>query len=522
MSETATSESADPASESPIDAPESSEQVNSGSTQENNMPLPENGDSDLEIVTAVSSNLLLTFVPPQSEPSPADSNDWHESPVAESEPTDPPAIDSDEPTSINAGPGTEEQILDALRQADERFEADLAQFSVAESTDIEYENSSVDIDNTESGGAISDFTDEMSESREVSRKSDAARTKSNTPSRRNSRSRGRSPMRGDPSLLEPEVTTARCQEKLREFQRYSTVPDFYERDSILRYIQRSGIDAIVSHNYQEAENMHRVYAQFLHGMVVDDKVEFSNTRDSLMATKLENAKSEIATRREQWQSRLDELTDVTSSKLAQLKAVHKRQLAAFEAHFDEIESLRGFSKPSEVLVRLRTQERAMVLCNRFKEARAIQKEASVRERTEKQRCQRRAEASVLQKRANLVAKQAREFETATEFYDRLLTTTRVHMARAMEIGKSRLEFLERESRAFFIPYISDLDGTGDPPGFASPRTKDKVYAFRQTEPLKPLTLVPLTGLKKKCSKSLPSGPVSRAVSRPVSRLSSLK
>jgi hypothetical protein len=526
-----------------------SAEADSALAPQNNDSICMIADSALEILTAVSGDRLLTLVPPPPQSSPADWTSDRESPIPDSAPSpvadsDSPEIECDESSVQNAASRDEEQISDALRQADERFGADLAQLaaSLAESAGREVAISESPIDTTESPDtepvilkspldtesepdfpqsplAFMEFTyseADVSESPIVHTEST-----DDTPElrpRRNSRiqrlapdNRGRSTIRlpGVAAAFQPTpATTARCQEALTQFQRSGAIPDYNERDPILKYIQRCGIEAVLSHNYPEAENMHRLYARFLEGMVMADRSEFLASRDRSMEMKMQNVRSDVVTQREEWQARVDDLKEVMANRLDQLKANHRRQLSSFESHFDEIESLRGFSKPSDVLVQLRSQERALVLCNRFKEARAIQKEARSREVVEQKRCQRWAETSVLRRRGNLVAKQEREIETATKFYERLITTTRTHMEQAMAVTRIRRNFLERESRAFAV-YVNDLGGGGEAPGLASPRTKDKLYGFRMTEPLKPLPLVPLSGLEKKCSKSLLKRPESR-------------
>jgi hypothetical protein len=94
-----------------------------------------------------------------------------------------------------------------------------------------------------------------------------------------------------------------------------------------------------------------------------------------------------------------------------------------------------------------------------------------------------------------LARQEREIELATAWFEQLIAELRQHMAREIENEKVRVKFLDRESRR--TRAFSGPEGQ-DPYGVATPRTMARIMEFRTSAPVKPLRIVPLTGLAKKC------------------------
>jgi hypothetical protein len=185
-------------------------------------------------------------------------------------------------------------------------------------------------------------------------------------------------------------------------------------------------------------------------------------------------------------------------KLEEIKMRHRRQWVQFESHYDDVDNLKAFSKPSGGLLQIRAQERACVLCQRFQDAKVLQKEARRMEKMEIERGQRWAESSVERKKQNLAARQRREIELATIWFDRLILTTRQQMAVVVEADKTRLGFLDREAH-LGLTFIG-ADGQ-EACGVSTPRTKESLLRFRATEPLRPLPLLPVVGLAEKCATS---------------------
>lgn len=295
------------------------------------------------------------------------------------------------------------------------------------------------------------------------------------------------------------VTTPRCQQFIAAFQRSGAVPSFCARDPVLAHIRRTGVDALLNHKFEEAEAMRRLHSRFLAAIIAADGAESKGTCECASESKVQASKDHLSSAKDAWQARIRELIGQMEQRLREIRGKHRRQLREFTEYYDQIENLKDFAKPSGSLLKVRAQEKALVLCNRFKEARMVQTEGNRIERLETDRGQRWVEASVSHRREALLATQQREIDLATQWFDQLVAEVRQHMAEALETDKLRVKFLNREAHQ--APRFYGLEGQ-EPYGVATPRTASRMLQFRASAPVKPLRLMPLTGLAQKAKPRL--------------------
>jgi hypothetical protein len=291
-----------------------------------------------------------------------------------------------------------------------------------------------------------------------------------------------------------------CDEAIAQFEETGFLPRFYDRDAVVRHIHRRGIDAMLLHNYSEADHMNRVHLRFLAAIADADRAEAQAKRDYAIDIRISSTKDETMTATQQWRTRLASVAAARDKKLKELNAAHKRELREFEERYNRVESFRKYTKPSPGLLQMRARERSMVMCNRYPEAKAMQREAIAVEAAETEAKQQIAETETLRKKELLLAKQAQEFQGATQYYEKLIRQTHLEMDKALLSVTRRIDALEvlkklpaRDSKN----KVPGLDPP-DPFGLPSPRTRDSYYKFRLAHPGRKLRLAPLCDLATKC------------------------
>jgi hypothetical protein len=295
-----------------------------------------------------------------------------------------------------------------------------------------------------------------------------------------------------------------CDAAICLFEESGIIPDYDDRDAIVRRIHRRGIDAVLSRDYAEADRMHELQARFLRTLAEADRSEAQANRDSQIEVKISAARDELAAARVTWDKRVEHVHELRETKLRELRAAHHQKLKAFEEEYDKIEKFRKYSKPSPALLDLRWRERSMVMCNRFPEAKAMQMRALAIEQAETERAQGIAEMEVMRKRDWLLTRQAQEIEGTMKHYEKFLTQTETQMDRALHRLHRRIDVLLLLKRA---PSHGDqgvycaLDPP-DPYGLPTPRTRENYHQFRLSYPGRKLPVTPLNNLAMQCPKPI--------------------
>jgi hypothetical protein len=85
-----------------------------------------------------------------------------------------------------------------------------------------------------------------------------------------------------------------CDAAICLFEESGIVPDYEERDPVVRRIHRRGIDAVLSRDYAEAERMQQLHARFLVALAEADRTEAQANRASQIDAKISTGREDLA------------------------------------------------------------------------------------------------------------------------------------------------------------------------------------------------------------------------------------
>lgn len=291
-----------------------------------------------------------------------------------------------------------------------------------------------------------------------------------------------------------------CMNRVKNFERKGQVPVRNERDAVLKYIRREVTRAMANKEYKKADHMDDINTRLLAAIAEADKAEYAVDRGEIIGSEIQATKDRMAESEKQWQGKFQTMRQNEEQKEEELKRTHKEQVRDFDEYYDDVDHLRAYSKPSPYLLHLRYRERSMVMCNRFMEAKAMSNEADQIEKAEAAKAQALAHHDIMEKRSNLLKKQAGEVQRARNYYDKHVEKNKKEMEKEMTMFQRRLTLLERTKEAGTTESIDFYATCPEPPGVRSPRTRKQYNEFRSTAPVGKLKLQPLLGLASKCPK----------------------
>ena len=289
-----------------------------------------------------------------------------------------------------------------------------------------------------------------------------------------------------------------CAQILSRFEKKGKVPERRERDAVLKYVRREVTKAMANKEYKKADRMNDLNTRLLTAIAEADKAEYAVDRGEIIEGEIQATKERMTESEKQWQDKFKTMRKDEDAKEEELKRTHKEQVRDFDEYYDDVDHLRPYSKPSSFLLHLRCRERSMVMCNRFKDAKAMSNEADRLEKAEAAKAQALAHQEITGKRNNLLKKQAGEVQRARNYYDKHLEKNKKEMEKEMNLFQRRISVLERNKEGNTVEALDFYATCPEPPGVRSPRTRQQYNEFRNTAPVGKLKLQPLIGLAAKC------------------------
>jgi hypothetical protein len=134
---------------------------------------------------------------------------------------------------------------------------------------------------------------------------------------------------------------------------------------------------------------------------------------------------------EQWDCILRDFLNENGKQLQVLQSQQNTEIELFIARWRDLTVLRPFMKPSQALLQLREQEKAMGIARLYAEAKAVQAEADRLQRAETRAAQARINAQMASERNRLSEKHSKEIEALYDHRERTLRS--IHAAREKEL-----------------------------------------------------------------------------------------
>ena len=315
------------------------------------------------------------------------------------------------------------------------------------------------------------------------------------------------PLNNDVSLSKlPPLSTspeldALSRKMYRNFVKRGKIPHPTNRAQLIQYIQRQKVNALVSQRFEEAQNYQGTLMKLQKAITDQELKDRNKQRLSSLDAKLGVATASLQSIQKETTSLLKEEQARHKERERELRRRQDEELDAFQAHWNDIDFLKKFAKPSARLLQLKNMERSMILTKMFTEVQDVKRKIKELEKEESEKAQARAVQEMDKERKKILARHALEQRTFEQ-----------HCARQLEMIKQNQELKMRSVQARQVKLTSEIDEwkmnppTALPPmasanpdlqhqAIMTPRTAQRYAVFKKVSKPPSITIKPLGRVK---------------------------
>ena len=288
---------------------------------------------------------------------------------------------------------------------------------------------------------------------------------------------------------------------LRKFVKRGKIPYPGNRAQLIQYIQREKVNALVSQKFDEAQH-YQTTLQKLQKAITDQELKDRNKqRLSSLDAKLGVAQSSLQSIQKETARLLKEEQARQRDREKELRRKQDEELDAFQEHWNDIDFLKKFAKPSARLLQLKNMERSMILTKMFTQVQEVKRKIKELEKEESDKAQARAVQEMDKERKKILARHALEQRTFEQHCARQLETIKQNQELKMQSIQKRQAKLESEIDEWkmnpptALPPMASANPDLQHQAVMTPRTAQRYSVFKKVSKPPSITIKPLGRVK---------------------------
>ena len=182
---------------------------------------------------------------------------------------------------------------------------------------------------------------------------------------------------------------------------------------VCNYLDKQVRELIEQEDYDEAEKLTNIKKTLIRKLKPKTAEDTSKIDERIQRTQADYQEIE-----RKWNELIASQEKKNKSLLSDLEAKHDKELQEFEEKWQNPESLKVYSKPSQYLLQLRKLQRQHAVMREFEKAKTLKAQADKLQAVETKEAQKRAEDAMRTEYIQIVNRQKREIECAKDFGNR--------------------------------------------------------------------------------------------------------
>ena len=260
-----------------------------------------------------------------------------------------------------------------------------------------------------------------------------------------------------PPLAGTPESDAENEKLLQRYLRYGRIPDHYQRQGFIQYLQREKINALVQNDYVKASKMQDIITKIMQQMSEKDNKEKRQSQYQSTEEKLEQLNRDIEEVKNELKKDLKDEEYKHKDRKRQLLAQQDHEMDDFEAHWNDEDFLKmSFARPSATLLQLKTTERQLIITKEFHRAEEVKRKCEELEKQESIEAQRNAYQEMEKAQRKIESRHRMELEVCEQHYKKNINNIqRNHDIRMLAL-EARRSKLEKEIQEFKHPNTLNL------------------------------------------------------------------
>lgn len=304
-----------------------------------------------------------------------------------------------------------------------------------------------------------------------------------------------------PQVVEPSLASLQKGEQsdveraLNAFVNLGIAPPSDLQPGILQLLETRRVQALMDSDYDVAEQQDKIAASLRAlGKAEEQRSNKSRSLDMLFQRwqNLQRKQSEINAK---WDQKIVTFLDEMEQQELELQAKQDREVDDFLGQWKDPAFVRQFGKPSQQLLLLRDQEKAMAVNRMYGEAREIKSFADKIQREETEAAQMRITAQMATDRDRLSVKHEKELEALRAYKERMLQAMMTEKAKELRPVQTALSQIKAKRQPpSRLPKLASAKGSRVVSASVpySPRTATRYSHFRSEKKTTLLDVVPVT------------------------------
>ena len=304
-----------------------------------------------------------------------------------------------------------------------------------------------------------------------------------------------------PPLATSPETDANTEKILQRYLKYKKLPEPHQRETVIQYLQRRKINALVKNDYVTTMNTQDLITKLMQQMSEKDSKKKRKRKYQSTEEKLEQLNRSIEEVKNELKKDLKDEEYKHNDRKRQLLAQQDHEMDDFEAHWNDEDFLTmSFARPSSTLLQLKTTERQLIITKDFHRAEEIRKKCEALEKEESIAAQRNAYQEMEKAQKKIETRHRMELEVCEQHYKKNVNNLQRNHDIKMLALEARRSKLQKEIDEFKHPNALTLPKFTPTPDnvetVMTARTAQRYSTFKSAMKSPKITVKPLGKIKR--------------------------
>ena len=227
------------------------------------------------------------------------------------------------------------------------------------------------------------------------------------------------------------------------------LPDAEIKSDVINYARNLSSEKMLLEQYDEAKKIDLAIDIMFTSIQQDINYSEYSRQYNDLRRRIETAKQRKQDVINRYDYMIEEENNSFQEKMDDLKEKHLQEIDAFEEYWSRPEIAQRFNKPSPSLSQLRRQQKSMALVHDYDNAKAVKKEADVKENQEKSEALKRIEMTIKSEYKQLMEKQNKEMICLQDNHDKNIANLQLNKDKEVSVAHNAELKLLKEFQAKF-------------------------------------------------------------------------